>query len=173
MFSPFRKMNILMLAYAALLFVVLTPGVLLRLPSNGSKMTVALTHGAIFGVVWYFTNKMVSRASYEGFQDVMTMKATPKATSKATPKATPKATGRVSMNSPEIQAAMSRVDDATNRLRAIEEKYNSVAQMAQNMENEFMDAQKQVKNAEQQLRVAQGLPPTEPIRMVPRKPARI
>ena len=171
-----------MLAYAALLFVVLTPGVLLRLPSNGSKMTVALTHGAIFGVVWYFTNKMVSRASYEGFQDV---KAAPKATSKATSKATPKATGRVNspglqaamsrarVNSPEIQAAMSRFDDATNRLQAIEEKYNSVAQMAQNMENELMGAQKQVKNAEQQLRVAQGLPPTEPIRMVERKPARI
>jgi len=167
-----------MLAYAALLFVVLTPGVLLRLPSNGSKMTVALTHGAIFGVVWYFTNKMVSRASYEGFQDV---KAAPKATSKATPKATGRvnspglqaAMSRARVNSPEIQAAMSRFDDATNRLQAIEEKYNSVAQMARNMENELMGAQKQVKNAEQQLRVAQGLPPTEPKRMVERKPARI
>ena len=57
-----------MLAYAALLFVVLTPGVLMRLPPNGSKMTVALTHGVVFAVVWYFTNKMVWRASYEGFQ---------------------------------------------------------------------------------------------------------
>ena len=61
-------MNALMLAYAALLFVVLTPGVLMRLPANGSKMTVALTHGVVFAVVWYFTSKMVWRASYEGFQ---------------------------------------------------------------------------------------------------------
>lgn len=57
-----------MFAYAALLFIVLTPGVLLRLPMNGSKMTVALTHGLVFAVVWHFTHKMVWRALYEGFQ---------------------------------------------------------------------------------------------------------
>jgi hypothetical protein len=60
-------MNPLMFAYVALLFLVLTPGVLLRLPPNGSKMTVAVTHGVVFAVVWYFTHKMVLRASYEGF----------------------------------------------------------------------------------------------------------
>ena len=56
-----------MFAYAALLFVVLTPGVLLRLPNNGSKMVVAVTHGVVFAVVWHFTNKMVLTASYESF----------------------------------------------------------------------------------------------------------
>jgi hypothetical protein len=60
-------MNTLMLAYAALLFVVLTPGVLLRLPMNGSKMVVAVTHGVVFALVWHFTHKMVWRAAYEGF----------------------------------------------------------------------------------------------------------
>ena len=68
--SSDRKMNTFMFAYAALLFIVLTPGVLLRLPMNGSKMTVALTHGLVFAVVWHFTHKMVWRASYEGFQAV-------------------------------------------------------------------------------------------------------
>ena len=60
-------MNTLMLAYAVLLFVVLTPGVLLRLPMNGSKMVVAVTHGVVFAVVWHFTHKMVWRVAYEGF----------------------------------------------------------------------------------------------------------
>jgi hypothetical protein len=60
-------MNLLMFAYIALLFLVLTPGVLLRLPPNGSKIAVAVTHGVVFAVVWHFTHKMVLRASYEGF----------------------------------------------------------------------------------------------------------
>ena len=56
-----------MFSYAALLFIVLTPGVLLRLPMNGSKMVVAVTHGVVFAVVWHFTHKMVLTASYESF----------------------------------------------------------------------------------------------------------
>jgi hypothetical protein len=71
-------MHVLMLAYAALLFVVLTPGVLLRLPPNGSKMAVAVTHGLVFAVVWHFTHKMVWRVAYEGFQATATAKATKK-----------------------------------------------------------------------------------------------
>ena len=57
-----------MFAYAALLFIVLTPGVLLRLPPNGSKLAVAVTHGVVFAIVWHFTHKMVWSAAYEGFQ---------------------------------------------------------------------------------------------------------
>jgi tRNA A37 threonylcarbamoyltransferase TsaD len=64
-------MNALMIAYAALLFVVLTPGVLLRLPPKGSKLAVAVTHGVVFAIVWHFTHKMVWRAAYEGFQPRM------------------------------------------------------------------------------------------------------
>jgi len=45
--------------YAAVLFFVLTPGVLLSLPPGGSRTTVALTHAVVFGVVWALTHKLV------------------------------------------------------------------------------------------------------------------
>lgn len=35
----------------ALLFFVLTPGILLSLPPGGSKITVAATHALVFAVV--------------------------------------------------------------------------------------------------------------------------
>jgi hypothetical protein len=47
--------------YAAVLFFVLTPGVLLSLPPGGSRTTVALTHAVVFGLVWALTHKMVAR----------------------------------------------------------------------------------------------------------------
>jgi hypothetical protein len=45
--------------YAAVLFFVLTPGVLLSLPPGGSRTTVALTHAVVFGVVWALTHTLV------------------------------------------------------------------------------------------------------------------
>jgi uncharacterized membrane protein len=51
----------LMALYAAALFFVLTPGVVLSLPTGGSRTTVALTHAAVFGVVWMLTHKLVWR----------------------------------------------------------------------------------------------------------------
>jgi hypothetical protein len=45
--------------YAAVLFFVLTPGVLLSLPPGGSRTTVALTHAVVFGVVWALTHRLV------------------------------------------------------------------------------------------------------------------
>ena len=50
-----------MALYAATLFFVLTPGIVLSLPPGGCKRTVALTHAAVFGVVWMLTHKMVLR----------------------------------------------------------------------------------------------------------------
>lgn len=47
--------------YAAVLFFLLTPGVLLSLPPGGSRTTVALTHAVVFAVVWTLTHKMVWR----------------------------------------------------------------------------------------------------------------
>jgi hypothetical protein len=47
--------------YAAVLFFVLTPGVLLSLPPGGSRTTVALTHAVVFGLVWALTHKAVYR----------------------------------------------------------------------------------------------------------------
>ena len=52
-------MNWLITLYAFLLFFLLTPGVVLRLPPNGNKMTVALTHAVVFALVWHFTHKLI------------------------------------------------------------------------------------------------------------------
>ena len=65
-------MNLFMTLYLAALFVALTPGVLLTLPKGGNKMTVAVVHGLVFAVVWYFTHRMVFRYSMQlsGFQNM-------------------------------------------------------------------------------------------------------
>ena len=55
-------MHAYMSLYVALLFVLLTPGVLLTFPSGCSKLTVAVVHGFVFAAVWHFTNKPVKRA---------------------------------------------------------------------------------------------------------------
>jgi hypothetical protein len=47
--------------YAAVLFFVLTPGVLVSLPPGASRLTVNLTHAAVFGVVLALTHKTVCR----------------------------------------------------------------------------------------------------------------
>lgn len=51
-----------MALYLALLFVALTPGILLSLPPGGSKLVVAATHGAVFAAVYLVTHKAVSNA---------------------------------------------------------------------------------------------------------------
>ena len=62
----------LMTAFTALLFFVLTPGVLLTIPSNGSKIVVAVVHGIVFALVYYLSYKTVwaLMRKYEGFQSV-------------------------------------------------------------------------------------------------------
>ena len=56
-------MNLVMAAYVALLFIALTPGVLLSLPPGGSKLVVAGTHGAVFALVFCMTYKTVLNAT--------------------------------------------------------------------------------------------------------------
>jgi hypothetical protein len=51
-----NKMYWLKLAFVVVLFVALTPGVLLRLPPGGSKLTVAAVHGVVFALVYHFTH---------------------------------------------------------------------------------------------------------------------
>ena len=69
-------MNLVISIYSAILFFVLSPGVLLRLPSNGSKFTVACVHAIVFAVVLYFTAGFVWRMSMsmslgkEGMEDL-------------------------------------------------------------------------------------------------------
>jgi len=53
--------------YMVILFVSLTPGVLVTLPPQGSKYMVSATHGFIFVIVWCFTYNTVSRIA-EGFE---------------------------------------------------------------------------------------------------------
>jgi hypothetical protein len=64
-------MNWIITIYSALLFFVLSPGVLLRLPAKSGKFVVAATHAVVFALVWHFTSKIVWRMSSgrEGFQE--------------------------------------------------------------------------------------------------------
>jgi hypothetical protein len=65
-------MQWLMLAFVVALFVALTPGVLLRLPPGGSKLTVALVHGVVFALALQLTKGFVVGLLYgrrEGMAD--------------------------------------------------------------------------------------------------------
>lgn len=52
-------MNLIMFLFSAVLFFLLTPGILLSLPPGGSKMVVAMTHAIVFGAVMTFSHKML------------------------------------------------------------------------------------------------------------------
>jgi hypothetical protein len=45
----------LMLVFVALLFVVLTPGVVLSIPPKGSLMMKAAVHAVVFALVYHYT----------------------------------------------------------------------------------------------------------------------
>jgi hypothetical protein len=73
-------MYLWMSLFVAVLFFVLTPGVLLRLPPGGSKFTVAAFHAVVFAVVYGLVSKTVMDMLYpEGFT---TMNACPPGHSK-------------------------------------------------------------------------------------------
>lgn len=65
-------MNITLTLFIIALFVLLTPGILLRLPKNGNKWTVALVHGLIFALILQFTMKfiLVLSVNLEGMADI-------------------------------------------------------------------------------------------------------
>ena len=70
-------MNVWTLLYIAVLFFVLTPGILVSLPSGGSKTTVAAVHALVFALVFHFTHKLVWNLTksvrfghLEGFESV-------------------------------------------------------------------------------------------------------
>ena len=52
-------MHALMFIFTAILFFVLTPGIVLSLPPKGSKMMVAMVHAVVFALVFTFTHKLV------------------------------------------------------------------------------------------------------------------
>ncbi len=52
-------MNLIMFLFSAVLFFLLTPGILLSLPPGGSKTVVAATHAVVFGAVWSLSHNML------------------------------------------------------------------------------------------------------------------
>jgi hypothetical protein len=56
-------MNFLTTLYTAFLFFILTPGIFLSIPKGGDLKTVALTHAAVFGLVYHFTHMLVYKAT--------------------------------------------------------------------------------------------------------------
>jgi hypothetical protein len=54
-------MNAFLFIVLVLLFVALTPNILLSLPPKASKLTVAFTHGLVFAVVWTVIHKPLWR----------------------------------------------------------------------------------------------------------------
>ena len=55
--------------FSALLFFVLTPGILLTIPPKSSKTVVALVHALVYATILHFTHKIVWQAT-EGFYQV-------------------------------------------------------------------------------------------------------
>ena len=45
-------MSFVIFIYVVILFMLLTPGVLVMLPPGGDKMTVTLVHALIFGIIF-------------------------------------------------------------------------------------------------------------------------
>jgi hypothetical protein len=56
-------MNFVVALYAAVLFFILSPNVLLRLPRKGSVKVVAAVHAVVFGLLLFFTGRFVSQLS--------------------------------------------------------------------------------------------------------------
>ena len=54
-------MDFIMLIVMAILFAILTPGVLLYLPPKSSLGVSAITHGLVFAVVWHFIHKPIAQ----------------------------------------------------------------------------------------------------------------
>jgi len=52
-------MKIITSLFAGLLFFLLTPNILLRLPKNGTKYTVAAVHAAVFTLAIYLLNLLL------------------------------------------------------------------------------------------------------------------
>lgn len=48
-----------MFVYATLLFFVLSPGIIVRIPPNGNKRVVAAVHAVVFGIVWSLSHKLI------------------------------------------------------------------------------------------------------------------
>ncbi len=61
------RMQLAMSLIIVFLFVVLTPGILIRIPSKGSPLIAAVVHGLVFAAVLHFVQKYLHM---EGFQQM-------------------------------------------------------------------------------------------------------
>lgn len=61
-------MNWAVTIYSAILFFILTPNILVRLPPKSSKFVVAATHAVIFALIFHFTCKIVWKATSNMFE---------------------------------------------------------------------------------------------------------
>ena len=77
-------MNITTFILAFVLFVILTPNVLIRLPPKSGKYIVAATHAFIFILIWYIAHKYIWSFS-EGAKKRKKRKKIKKATPKPKP----------------------------------------------------------------------------------------
>jgi hypothetical protein len=71
-------LNICIFVLQVLLFVLLTPGILLVLPPKSSKYIVALTHGIVFSALWILLYKPFCRFCSVMKLEGLTENATPK-----------------------------------------------------------------------------------------------
>ena len=98
-------MSLIVSLYAAVLFFILTPSILLRIPKSGSKWVVAAVHALVFGVIFYFTNKLVWRlgARFEGFEPDSTEAGAPFApAAAATPSQAPSQAASMTPSLPSL-----------------------------------------------------------------------
>ena len=60
--------HLVMSLFVFMLFFLVTPGILFRLPPDGNKVTVALTHALVFTALWVLLHKAVWRLNlrFEG-----------------------------------------------------------------------------------------------------------
>lgn len=54
-------MSLIVSIYTAILFFILTPAIIVRLPPGANKWTVAAVHSIVFAIIFHFTHKIVWR----------------------------------------------------------------------------------------------------------------
>jgi hypothetical protein len=55
-------MDVVIFLYSALLFFVLTPGIVISIPPNGNKRVVAAVHAVVFSVIWGISQPFIWKA---------------------------------------------------------------------------------------------------------------
>lgn len=61
-----------MTLFTAVLFFLLTPGILVSLPPGGSRVMVAMFHALVFALIYHYTHKMAWAYLYpDGFTGSM------------------------------------------------------------------------------------------------------